>query len=172
MVTSVEGDPTNSYDSNCSKLKAMLLAVPTYGPSKQALLLFPLLPWQSLLCLHWWRSAAAASAPARVCAARCSAISGGGPRHHSGCWTDRQREDHTDPAGSRSLFVSLEPIATSGSFESLMFLVSLSFASHSLSQYLVEAGWAEGGRLIGCTQPRRVAVQVGWCLSKHRWLSV
>ena len=28
-------------------------------------------------------------------------------------------------------------------------------------QYLVEAGWSDGGRLIGCTQPRRVAVQVG-----------
>lgn len=27
-------------------------------------------------------------------------------------------------------------------------------------QYLKEAGWAEGGRLIGCTQPRRLAVQV------------
>lgn len=27
-------------------------------------------------------------------------------------------------------------------------------------QYLKEAGWAEGGRLIACTQPRRLAVQV------------
>uniref|UniRef100_A0A1D1ZDH0 RNA helicase n=1 Tax=Anthurium amnicola TaxID=1678845 RepID=A0A1D1ZDH0_9ARAE len=28
-----------------------------------------------------------------------------------------------------------------------------------IPQYLKEAGWAEGGRLIGCTQPRRLAVQ-------------
>lgn len=27
-------------------------------------------------------------------------------------------------------------------------------------QYLKEAGWAEGGRVIACTQPRRLAVQV------------
>lgn len=27
-------------------------------------------------------------------------------------------------------------------------------------QYLIEAGWAAGGRLIACTQPRRLAVQV------------
>ena len=27
-------------------------------------------------------------------------------------------------------------------------------------QYLREAGWAEGGRMIACTQPRRLAVQV------------
>lgn len=26
-------------------------------------------------------------------------------------------------------------------------------------QYLIEAGWASGGRLIACTQPRRLAVQ-------------
>eukprot|EP00850_Spirogloea_muscicola_P014569 SM000105S13914 [mRNA] locus=s105:356138:362673:- [translate_table: standard] len=26
-------------------------------------------------------------------------------------------------------------------------------------QYLADAGWASGGRLVGCTQPRRVAVQ-------------
>ncbi|KAL9671491.1 hypothetical protein QQ045_009059 [Rhodiola kirilowii] len=28
-----------------------------------------------------------------------------------------------------------------------------------IPQYLKEAGWAEGGRVIGCTQPRRLAVQ-------------
>ncbi|BBN07307.1 ATP-dependent RNA helicase DDX35 [Marchantia polymorpha subsp. ruderalis] len=28
-----------------------------------------------------------------------------------------------------------------------------------LPQYLMEAGWAEGGRLIACTQPRRIAAQ-------------
>lgn len=28
-----------------------------------------------------------------------------------------------------------------------------------IPQYLKEAGWAEGGRLIACTQPRRLAVQ-------------
>jgi ATP-dependent RNA helicase DDX35 len=28
-----------------------------------------------------------------------------------------------------------------------------------LPQFLVEAGWAAGGRLVGCTQPRRVACQ-------------
>lgn len=28
-----------------------------------------------------------------------------------------------------------------------------------IPQYLAEAGWAAGGRLIGCTQPRRVAAQ-------------
>ena len=27
-------------------------------------------------------------------------------------------------------------------------------------QYLKEAGWADGGRVIACTQPRRLAVQV------------
>jgi hypothetical protein len=27
-------------------------------------------------------------------------------------------------------------------------------------QYLKEAGWADGGRLIACSQPRRLAVQV------------
>ncbi|XP_047057504.1 probable pre-mRNA-splicing factor ATP-dependent RNA helicase DEAH9 [Lolium rigidum] len=32
--------------------------------------------------------------------------------------------------------------------------------STQIPQYLMEAGWAEGGRLIGCTQPRRLAVQV------------
>lgn len=26
-------------------------------------------------------------------------------------------------------------------------------------QYLKEAGWADGGRVIACTQPRRLAVQ-------------
>jgi len=31
--------------------------------------------------------------------------------------------------------------------------------STQIPQYLKEAGWAEGGRLIGCTQPRRLAVQ-------------
>lgn len=31
--------------------------------------------------------------------------------------------------------------------------------STQIPQFLVEAGWASGGRLIGCTQPRRVAVQ-------------
>ncbi|KAL3687773.1 hypothetical protein R1sor_014082 [Riccia sorocarpa] len=31
--------------------------------------------------------------------------------------------------------------------------------STQLPQYLNEAGWAEGGRLIACTQPRRIAVQ-------------
>ncbi|KAM0910145.1 hypothetical protein ACQ4PT_014364 [Festuca glaucescens] len=31
--------------------------------------------------------------------------------------------------------------------------------STQIPQYLMEAGWAEGGRLIGCTQPRRLAVQ-------------
>lgn len=31
---------------------------------------------------------------------------------------------------------------------------------HFFSQYLKEAGWAEGGRVIACTQPRRLAVQV------------
>ncbi|CAD7701368.1 unnamed protein product [Ostreobium quekettii] len=29
--------------------------------------------------------------------------------------------------------------------------------STQIPQYLVEAGWAEGGRMVGCTQPRRVA---------------
>eukprot|EP00850_Spirogloea_muscicola_P012582 SM000082S22824 [mRNA] locus=s82:101301:107797:- [translate_table: standard] len=28
-----------------------------------------------------------------------------------------------------------------------------------IPQYLADAGWASGGRLVGCTQPRRVAVQ-------------
>ncbi|KAI5070262.1 hypothetical protein GOP47_0014605 [Adiantum capillus-veneris] len=28
-----------------------------------------------------------------------------------------------------------------------------------IPQYLVEGGWSEGGRLIACTQPRRIAVQ-------------
>lgn len=32
--------------------------------------------------------------------------------------------------------------------------------STQIPQYLKEAGWAEGGRLIGCTQPRRLAVQM------------
>lgn len=27
-------------------------------------------------------------------------------------------------------------------------------------QYLKEAGWADSGRVIACTQPRRLAVQV------------
>lgn len=27
-------------------------------------------------------------------------------------------------------------------------------------QYLNEAGWSDGGRVIACTQPRRLAVQV------------
>ncbi|RCV25218.1 hypothetical protein SETIT_5G148400v2 [Setaria italica] len=31
--------------------------------------------------------------------------------------------------------------------------------STQIPQYLKEAGWADGGRLIGCTQPRRLAVQ-------------
>ncbi|KAM0841759.1 hypothetical protein ACQ4PT_058806 [Festuca glaucescens] len=31
--------------------------------------------------------------------------------------------------------------------------------STQIPQYLMEAGWAEAGRLIGCTQPRRLAVQ-------------
>lgn len=31
--------------------------------------------------------------------------------------------------------------------------------STQIPQYLKEAGWAEGGRLIACTQPRRLAVQ-------------
>ncbi|GJZ58122.1 probable pre-mRNA-splicing factor ATP-dependent RNA helicase DEAH9 isoform X1, partial [Tanacetum coccineum] len=29
-----------------------------------------------------------------------------------------------------------------------------------IPQYLKEAGWADGGRVIACTQPRRLAVQV------------
>lgn len=29
-----------------------------------------------------------------------------------------------------------------------------------IMQYLKEAGWADGGRVIACTQPRRLAVQV------------
>lgn len=28
-----------------------------------------------------------------------------------------------------------------------------------IPQYLKEAGWADGGRMIACTQPRRLAVQ-------------
>ncbi|KAF8663339.1 hypothetical protein HU200_055954 [Digitaria exilis] len=32
--------------------------------------------------------------------------------------------------------------------------------STQIPQYLKEAGWADGGRLIGCTQPRRLAVQM------------
>lgn len=28
-----------------------------------------------------------------------------------------------------------------------------------IPQFLKEAGWAEGGRIIACTQPRRLAVQ-------------
>ncbi|CAL0334431.1 unnamed protein product [Lupinus luteus] len=31
--------------------------------------------------------------------------------------------------------------------------------STQIPQYLIEAGWGHGGRLIGCTQPRRLAVQ-------------
>ncbi|XP_043687496.1 probable pre-mRNA-splicing factor ATP-dependent RNA helicase DEAH9 [Telopea speciosissima] len=33
-----------------------------------------------------------------------------------------------------------------------------------IPQFLKEAGWAEGGRVIACTQPRRLAVQVSFSL--------
>jgi ATP-dependent RNA helicase DDX35 len=32
--------------------------------------------------------------------------------------------------------------------------------STQIPQYFAEAGWAEGGRMIACTQPRRIAAQV------------
>lgn len=35
-----------------------------------------------------------------------------------------------------------------------------SFYLLMILQYLKEAGWADGGRVIACTQPRRLAVQV------------
>ena len=31
--------------------------------------------------------------------------------------------------------------------------------STQIPQYLLEAGWAEGGRVVACTQPRRLAAQ-------------
>ncbi|EMS60203.1 putative ATP-dependent RNA helicase DHX35 [Triticum urartu] len=41
--------------------------------------------------------------------------------------------------------------------------------STQIPQYLKEAGWAEGGRLIGCTQPRRLAVQMRACTRLFFW---
>ena len=31
--------------------------------------------------------------------------------------------------------------------------------STQIPQYLMEAGWTEGGLVVGCTQPRRLAAQ-------------
>lgn len=41
---------------------------------------------------------------------------------------------------------------------SLLCTVSLIVTSPEIPQYLHESGWSSGGRVIACTQPRRVAV--------------
>jgi hypothetical protein len=50
-------------------------------------------------------------------------------------------------------------------FQWINILLSLNVNPYFLKlQYLKEAGWADGGRLIACTQPRRLAVQVSFSL--------
>ena len=41
---------------------------------------------------------------------------------------------------------------------SLLCTVSLIVTTPEIPQYLHESGWSSGGRVIACTQPRRVAV--------------
>lgn len=49
--------------------------------------------------------------------------------------------------------------------------ISVNAFGYTVLQFLKEAGWAEGGRVIACTQPRRLAVQVCF-LSLHKALQL
>lgn len=60
------------------------------------------------------------------------------PSRHR-CWTDRMWQDHS--------YVAFMP----GIIHSYLF-------PEEIPQYLHESGWSAGGRVIACTQPRRVAV--------------
>lgn len=52
----------------------------------------------------------------------------------------------------------------------LCFLDAHGWKCNETGQFLKEAGWSEGGRMIACTQPRRLAVQV-WYSFLDAWIS-
>lgn len=54
------------------------------------------------------------------------------------CWADGLRQDH--------------------SYVAFILGIGHSYLFSEIPQYLHESGWSAGGRVIACTQPRRVAV--------------
>lgn len=71
------------------------------------------------------------------------------------CWTDWLWKDNSYVQVFRgSLWVEkeLKPCSSPPSF-----LLPPTFIFPELPQYLYEAGWSADGRVVGCTQPRRVA---------------
>lgn len=123
---------------------------------------------------HW----AAEAKAARVPVPHRHSLPGRDSRHYHRSRRNGQRQNHpnssglllfsetqdfffipfNNPSGALVLFVSFEfriSIELMNWSEFKVFMICLLEL-----QYLKEAGWADGGRVIACTQPRRLAVQV------------
>ncbi|MCO5576358.1 hypothetical protein L7F22_030167 [Adiantum nelumboides] len=76
--------------------------------------------------------------------------------HYSSGYMTLERQRQTLPAYKHrtSLLYLMENHATT-----IVIGETGSGKTTQIPQYLIEGGWSEGGRLIACTQPRRLAVQ-------------